>query len=168
MAEPRRSSRVAKPALTAAAAGSQASKLIQDGWNAFSAAEGEGGDGEESCTVKLYYGAGGSCEVCGATGQGHGHAEMDAIWKLFMDVCGGDIEKFRKYLGTLKIECEDKPCCRRCSAILGLLKAAATAGTKKTSKNMGSTEWSLVPDLRRLLEGLLGHPDAVLSELGSH
>jgi hypothetical protein len=93
---------------------------------------------------------------------------MDALWKLFIEVCDGDVAKFKKLIGTLEVECESKPCCRRCSAILGLLDAkAATNKTKKSTKNMGSTEWTLAPDLRKLLTDLLGEPDLVWSSFGS-
>lgn len=164
-----------------------ADAVVRRGYESFKAAAGAHSDGLMACTVTLYYrtsislgtikrsdlkpGASdtpvkvtllgyGSTE--GATGTGHGHAEMDALHDLFFDVCGGDPEKIlaTKERG-LWIQCEGKSCCLHCSAVLGLLNALpATHATTKSNKSMGSTQWSVPPKMRDCLSMLTGVPAA--------
>ena len=93
--------------------------------------------------------------ISGETGGGH--AEMDALKQLII-LCGYDAVRFTTVLGRgVTVGCTEKPCCYRCSCMLGALGIVATSGTKKSSKSMGSTQWgSLGPDERAFIEAYLG------------
>jgi hypothetical protein len=93
----------------------------------------EDSDGQQSCRVKLYYSDTKFFE--GKTGQGKGHAEMDALDK-FISHMNSQKTGLADY--TLRIRCEDKPCCVQCSAIMGALniKPFSVLGTKKTHEVM--------------------------------
>jgi hypothetical protein len=57
----------------------------------------------------------------------------------------------------VEVECTEKPCCYRCSCILGALGIVANDGTRKSSSSMGSTQWGgLGPEERDFIELYLG------------
>ena len=60
---------------------------------------------------------------------------------------------FEEYLGKdIRIKCEAKPCCRYCSAVLGLLGIRRwNRHTEKTWKTMGSTQWAITPNMRKFV-----------------
>lgn len=124
--------------------------LLDDGYAAFDTDEREFNDGEESCTATLTATdrANKSVKYLGETGKGAGHAEIHALVQ-FLKAISYSITAFDDY--NLTITCLSKPCCKRCSAVMGLLKIAATGGTYKSSKSMGSTSYSLPPDVRQFL-----------------
>jgi hypothetical protein len=107
-----------------------------------------------SCSAKLWYGEGATDFTEGNTGKGNGHAEMDALHK-FIPIMTSEKKEFKDYEGKLKIQCEGKPCCAQCSAILGALNIQPKRTenmTKKTYMPMtaGGT-WGLSIETRKLV-----------------
>jgi cytidine deaminase len=152
------------------------SEIAQDqlkvGFAGFNAEVGTGGSSSQDCSARLHYIIGDYVtglqfnHVEGSTGQGHGHAEMDALHKFWTDICAKDLTTFISY--RKKIQCESKPCCVRCSAVLGLLGIEALdEDTRKTRSTMGSTEWAVTPDVRELLAEVTSQPAQSFSSLGS-
>lgn len=143
--------------------------LMDTGYTNFKAQEvgPNEGDGTQSCDATLYYlpaGAGGGVwsNAKGSTADHNGHAEMAAIFNFWVNVCQ---ENYATFSGaTKRIECTSKPCCVRCSAILGLLLIARqSTATKKTSYTMGGTQWVLVEKLRQLLALATGKPATIFN-----
>lgn len=131
-----------------------AKQLLKEGYESFAASEGskDSGDGKETTEVKLYYGPTGSNTVPGKSGYGKGHAEMAALYEYYSKTHGNNERRFLANVGGTKLDCTSKPCCVRCSAILGLLGVQPYRdSTKKTQDTMGSTEWGMHPDLRNVL-----------------
>jgi hypothetical protein len=124
--------------------------FLQEGFVNFQAVStNDAGDGSEECTVTLHY-TGGSVE--GKTGNGHGHAEMDALHQLWADVCNKDVDTFLTYSRNLKLDCTDKPCCVKCSTVLGWMGVVPrTTATKKTPYTMGKTSWNVSTDVLNLI-----------------
>ena len=134
-------------------------------WSEFEAPETEaGGDGAADCMATLYYHPAGT--IPGSTGTGH--AEMVALDEFIRKICRMDPNEMRKYFdrehkrdrkgnllvspAKVRIECTAKPCCLRCSSVLGALKIGAMPGTFKTRRSMGSTQWGgLSPAVRGLI-----------------
>lgn len=86
--------------------------------------------------------------------SGAGHAEMRALTNYIQS--GGTVATLLALDSDDKVvQCEEKPCCAKCSAILGLLGFSGSARTKKTKSTMGSTQWALPPVLREALESEL-------------
>jgi hypothetical protein len=77
----------------------------------------------------------------GATGQGT-HAEMNAIVQ-FLQAINYNHNNFPNYV--LEIECLSKPCCKNCSAVLGLLGVH-----KHLAVLVYRGSWSNTGDLRRV------------------
>ena len=117
-------------------------KLLKVGYKAFDAAVSINGDGSESTEVTLYVYSGRRLrkQYIGRTGKGHGHAEMDALYQFVKDKTVPHANV------SLELSCTAKPCCVRCSAVLGLLNVStANDNTHKSPKAMGSTQWG-IPD----------------------
>jgi hypothetical protein len=160
--------RVYKPLELSAIAQDQ----LKVGFAAFNAEEGSGGSSSQDCDARLHYIIGNYQtglqfnHVEGSTGQGHGHAEMDALHKFWTEICVEDLTVFVSY--QKKIQCESKPCCVRCSAVLGLLGIEALdPDTKKTRATMGSTEWAVTSEVRDLLAQVTSQPAESFSSFGS-
>ncbi len=134
-------------------------------WSEFEAPETEsGGDGAADCMATLHYDP--ARTIPGSTGTGH--AEMVALDEFIKNVCRMDRGEMGKYFdrehkrdrkgkllvspAKVRIECTAKPCCLRCSSVLGALKIGAAPGTFKTRRPMGSTQWGgLSPAVRGLI-----------------
>lgn len=80
------------------------------------------------------------------------HAEMSALNDVLIRNGGNLDDVISHNLKT--VSCTAKPCCYRCSIVLGLLGfRPATPQTKKTCSGMGSTQWVLpVPLADRIKE----------------
>jgi len=88
----------------------------------------------------------------GATGKGHGHAEMDALHE-YIDAQGGvdnAVAHFKRARG-LVVECTEKPVCVRCTQVLKTLGFACSEDTKWGSDSMGSTEWGASMNVKAFL-----------------
>lgn len=104
----------------------------------------------ESCEATLYIGG---RRYDGATGRGHGHAEMDALHD-FVEAMGG-VEEAVAALGrykSLKVRCESRPVCSQCGAVLQALGFELySEETEWGDKTMGSTEWAVSMNVKALL-----------------
>lgn len=130
--------------------------LLKRGYKAFSATTYKGrGDGKAECQAKLKYDVG---TVAGDTDNNHGHAEMDCLHQLWVDVCGRDLDTFKQMLEDgLKIVCTAKPCCARCAAVLGAFGIAPSGKTYKTRRlQAGGGAWGMSLDLKDLMKQLFG------------
>ena len=97
----------------------------------------------------------------GSTGQGNGHAEMDALHNFIMSDPGGTgnvklsiaaCAKILKEASTPKaVYCPSRPCCLKCTTVLKGLKFKLASGTKWSEDSMGSTEWGVSMNVRTLL-----------------
>lgn len=123
--------------------------LLRAGYAAFIAPELNFGDGLETTTIKLHYDLpnGTSGAVVGDSNNGHGHAELDAIYQFWIAICHRDLATFQG--STLALACLDKPCCVHCSGILGLLGILAFPGTHKYTATAG-VSYAIPPELRAL------------------
>ncbi|MGA3238775.1 MAG: hypothetical protein ABSG03_21060 [Bryobacteraceae bacterium] len=129
--------------------------LLEVGYALFNAQERTFNDGNENCKATLYATNLMMQQTAypGATGQGT-HAEMNAIVQ-FLQAINYNHNNLPNYV--LEIECLSKPCCKNCSAVLGLLGVStSTQRTYKVNKAMGSTQWCLPPTFRDLLVNM-GH-----------
>jgi hypothetical protein len=126
--------------------------LLDDGYKLFRAEEQSFNDGNENCNAILYAHNHLTFQdddpYEGATGHGT-HAEMHALDQFLRRAINYDHHQLRNYL--LEIECVTKPCCKNCSAVLGLLDVGTRPKTYKVNKKMGSTQWCLPPDFRSFL-----------------
>lgn len=84
----------------------------------------------------------------GNTKNKRGHAEIDALYQFFKAAGWSDA-----VIGSydLEIDCPAKPCCVRCSAILGLLGVSAAPNQRKTTGTMGKTAYGAHPDFTEYL-----------------
>lgn len=129
--------------------------LLEVGYALFNAQERTFNDGNEDCKATLYvtdHLTMLQTPYDGATGQGT-HAEMNAIVQ-FLQAINYNHNNLPNY--ALEIECLSKPCCKNCSAVLGLLGVHKHLATYKVNKAMGSTQWCLPPTFRDLLV-TMGH-----------
>lgn len=166
--QPRRSTRKRRLSYTPG----QLSDIAQDqfvlGFDNFDVSEKKSDNSDQDCQATILYRIpprGRWRRIEGSTGEGHGHAEMDALHKLWVGVCGEDFAIYSGY--SLAVECLAKPCCCRCSAVLGLLGISATKGTYKTRATMGSTEWGVSREVRELLARVTSQPADAFYDLGS-
>ena len=83
--------------------------------------------------------------------HGCGHAEMDALAQY---VATGN-----NTFENMVLSCTTKPCCVRCSAVLGLLGIEACDRTLKYSKPMGSTEWGISDSVAKAVANHIGRDD---------
>ncbi len=112
-------------------------------------------DGSESTEVWLAWGGE---DFQGRTGQGHGHAEMDALHQIAIQIKSGDLDID---VGDKTVQCEAKPCCVNCASVLGLLGfVPLDDGTTKTRATMGSTQWTVTPAVKALVEEYVEGPVA--------
>jgi hypothetical protein len=146
---PRRSSRTKikpKPSVTR--------PTLKQGYYDFRAEEtDDSGDGSYSTAVVLAIGAQSSYN-----GTSNGiHAEMDALNQMLTAYQGtGTLEEFISDT-TKTVSCTSKPCCFRCSVVLGLFKFRPAADTtKKIKKGMGLTEWFLPEGVKTALNETYG------------
>lgn len=135
---------------------------IASGYAAFEAEESsDSGDGSQSTAVTLWV-SGKPYE--GATGVG-GHAEMNALLKVLADL--GDLDTVIA-TGGKTVECTAKPCCYRCSVVLGLLGFSAHSDdTTKTRSGMGGTQWAMPADLKRAVMAKYGDVGELMSFYGN-
>jgi hypothetical protein len=136
--------------------------VVQDGYDRFDANVANFNDGNEDCTALIWYVDTDSRwhYIAGATGKGAGHAEMHALSQFVTNVCNGSVETFNEYksYGSILVECEAKPCCRYCSAVLGLLGIGPKdSQTTKSPRRAGSTQWAIVSSLRTFLSDVTGY-----------
>jgi hypothetical protein len=111
---------------------------------------------DEDCAAELHFKIGDSIHtIVGKTGEGH--AEMNALRQLII-LCKYDAEVFTQILRAgVTVVCIEKPCCYRCSCILGALGIVASVGTRKNAKKMGKTQWGgLSEEDRAFIEAHLG------------
>ncbi|MEL6998531.1 MAG: hypothetical protein AAFP68_09750, partial [Pseudomonadota bacterium] len=127
-------------------------QTLWNGYIAFAANETTqttGGGNDTSATLligSIRYG-GSSTSVC--------HAEMDALNDILIGN-GDDLQAVIAHADK-KVECEAKPCCYRCSVVLGLLGFAPfDEKTLKTAKGMGQTQWVLPSPLKEELGKIYG------------
>ncbi|UCC53939.1 MAG: hypothetical protein JSV68_08185 [Anaerolineaceae bacterium] len=114
-------------------------QILREGFAAFQAqttTQTKGGGNSTTAILTVsgipYYG----------TSESVSHAEMDALNKLLI-AHGGSLDDIISH-NVKTVACTAKPCCYRCSIVLGLLRfKAATDSTKKTESGMGSTQWVL-------------------------
>ena len=133
--------------------------LLDDGYAAFGTTKLEFNDGNESCKATLtstHQKTRDVVKYTGETGKEAGHAEIHALLQ-FLKAISFSVTAFDEY--NLTITCLSKPCCKRCSAVMGLLKIAASDGTYKSAKSMGSTSYSLPPSVRQFLATKLSTTD---------
>jgi hypothetical protein len=70
--------------------------------------------------------------------------------------------------GGKTVACTAKPCCYRCSIVLGLLGfAPRTAATRKAQSGMGSTQWVLQEPLKSALTRRYGDIQTLLSNFSN-
>jgi hypothetical protein len=115
------------------------------GYAAFNATEGDKNDGSESCVATITANLGGPTAFSGSTGAQHGHAEMDALYKLLVAV---NWDPIAFAASNPVVECDDKACCLGCSAVLGLLGVAARPNTQKSAAFSKGPAYGLPPDVR--------------------
>jgi hypothetical protein len=124
--------------------------LLDEGFKLFDAKIRDFGDGREDCsaTLSAFYGeAMEQSDYEGTTKGGHGHAELDALYR-FLDDIGWDTNAFSNYV--LQITCTAKPCCKYCSAVMGLLGISPGHGTYKVNKSMGIS-YVIPPKIREFI-----------------
>jgi hypothetical protein len=151
--------------------------VVSTGYGRFAAAEGHSNDGSESCDAMIWYlnNRGHWKYIAGSTGKGAGHAEMHALSQFVTNICNGDLEVFRSIQafgdgnsGVL-VECESKPCCLYCSAMLGLLGIPPKdSKTKKAPQRMGGTQWGMTSSLRTFMSTASGYPASTLALIDSN
>jgi hypothetical protein len=146
--------------------------IVAAGYNSFAAIEQNFNDGAQDCTAAVWYPSPRSGRwkyLVGATGQGCGHAEMHALSQFTNNVCGNDVATFRDIRGgRLFVECESKPCCLYCSAVLGLLGIEPKdASTRKWKKRMGGTQWAITPQFRTFVANASGYNANDLAQFDS-
>jgi hypothetical protein len=137
-------------------------EFIRSGFEKFTAASGSEGDGSQSTQASLYIG---TKKYDGSTANGHGHAEMDGLYQFCQDKgedAAATLARYKK-----KVSCTSKPCCVKCSAILGHLGFAPKGATKKIYHTMGGTEWAAHADVRKLIMKITGVSEDVITGMGS-
>jgi len=109
---------------------------FQEMWDAFVATVKDKGDGSQSCEAEIQTTdlAGTTVTYYGSTANGHGHAEIDALFQCLTNI-GWSAGAFANLQVT--VSCTAKPCCKFCSAIMGNLGIGALDGTFKSTKSMG-------------------------------
>jgi hypothetical protein len=137
------------------------SETTSEWFNQFKAtlADSKAGDGKQATQVELFFtdpvGLIKTSQV-GVSGT-NGHAEMNALDAIFK-LHGYDQGKCATILDSgITVKCEAKPCCVRCSVVLGGIGAGAeTDNTKKINKTMGQTQWVVSQKLAEILATYLG------------
>lgn len=88
----------------------------------------------------------------GQTGNGHGHAEMDAL-DFLIGSLGNEVVEAVLQEGSVTLDCVGKPCCVQCSTMLGLLNIGPrTPATKKSRRTMlAGGAWSVSLRLKTFL-----------------
>lgn len=123
--------------------------LLETGYAAFTAVERDHNDGAQECAAVLTAtNAAGSTKYYGQSSKNSGHGELHAL-NQFLYQIGYNVATFGNY--ALTIECVSKPCCKHCSAIMGLLGIVPTVGTNKVWKSMG-VSYAIPPDVRTFLK----------------
>lgn len=85
----------------------------------------------------------------GYTGRGHGHAEMDALHN-FITLNDRSLDILQSARNKT-VSCPSRPCCRKCSAVLKKLGFKTVSGSSFSDTPMGSTEWGVSLEVRKLL-----------------
>lgn len=136
---------------------------MRECWEAFDAPEDPASDGEESCVATIYDRTRPKATYPGATGKGAGHAEMHGLLQL-LQACEKGGRSLEDLLLNEEVEvlCVDKPCCARCSVILGLLGVKARKGTTKTKFTMGSTSYSIADELKQFIMETFGYTEGAV------
>jgi hypothetical protein len=169
MSEQRTSTRTRKQNYTTEQLSRIAAEQLETGYDAFKATEtSASGSLTQDCQASLTYvltNETTSDHTDGDTKNGRGHAEMDAIHQFSVNKCRKDLATFTG--ATKSVSCTDRPCCVRCSAVMGLLSIRAETGTMKTRSTKGSTEWCVSPDVRDLLRQVTGEPADAFLQFGS-
>lgn len=94
------------------------------------------------------------------------HAEIDALNKILTDKHWSLDELIAVQNKTVK--CEQKPCCYRCSIVLGLLGFQPVSNTtRKTASGMGQTQWTLPTPLGDEMRAKYGDIVRLLSCYGN-
>lgn len=88
----------------------------------------------------------------GQTGNGHGHAEMDALDFLIGSMGKEAVEAVLQE-GAVTLDCVGKPCCVQCSTMLGLLNIGPRTPATKKSRNtmLAGGAWSVSLRLKTFL-----------------
>jgi hypothetical protein len=124
--------------------------LLEKGYLIFMAKVKDFNDGKQDCTATLtaihaVTKARGDFE--GSTKNGHGHAELDAIYQ-FLKAIRWDLTVYTDY--SIQVTCTSKPCCVYCSAVMGLMGIVPGHDTYKINKSMGIS-YAIPPDIRNFL-----------------
>jgi len=159
-AEPRYPQRKRKDSPSA---GGGAAQFILNGFDNFNATESSEGDGKNATAIKLKIG---KRVYPGATGLNHGHAEMDALYDFCKEHGDDAIAEFKK-AKVKTISCTKKPCCVKCSAIMGHLGFRPAAGTNKTYHTMGGTEWGVDPIVKKFIAAYASVSEDTITGMGN-
>lgn len=130
------------------------------------------GDGAQDCVALLTYNGAETGSIAGVTGV-EGHAEIHALSQFFRNVCKYDLPTFQKYQAlnikkvALQIQCTSKPCCVKCSVVLGGLGFRASENTYKNPIAMGKTEWVIHPNVIKFYCMALSIPPSGLEYLST-
>jgi hypothetical protein len=105
---------------------------------------------KESCEAELHIGG---VRIKGKTGQGNGHAEMDALhnfiakdpWKQrSIPLSTNFLVNQLSDTNIIKtVSCPSRPCCLKCTEVLRQLRFELASGTEWSNTPMGSTEWGV-------------------------
>jgi hypothetical protein len=133
--------------------------LLDEGFNLFKTQVLDFNDGDPNCSVILSAVDNNTLapddfhqyDYHGNTGNGHGHAELDALYQ-FLDAIKWNTNTFHNYF--LQITCTEKPCCKYCSAVMGHLGVTPGQGTYKTNRSMG-VSYTIPPPLRKFISVIL-------------
>lgn len=121
-------------------------QTLRNGYLAFNAGEvtPQAGGGNATQVTLVVNGV----NYVGNSGTGV-HAEMNAVAAAL--AAAGNLNALRQIAGKT-VDCRAKPCCYRCSIVLGLLGfSPQTHHTTKTRRGMGQTQWVLSEALREAL-----------------
>jgi len=140
--------------------------LWEQGFAAFATDERDFNDGAQDCGASLTVTGGVAAGTYhGMTGKDQGHAEIHALCQ-FLNAIGWDTGAFAGY--ALTVSCTAKPCCKFCSAVMGLFGIAAGEGTYKSQKTSRGTSYSRPPKVRTFLKKYLGVSEQrVMEELSN-
>ena len=130
---------------------------LQTWYDQFDAQPGAINDSEERCAATLYWHEGNKRmwhSIGGKTGTQYcSHAEMNALHE-FLGMIDWPTNANIFWAYDLEIECTSKPCCRQCSAVLGLLRIRPRGGTTKSLGN-NRAGWGLSNNMKQFLARLL-------------
>ena len=131
---------------------------VAEAWDNFAAAEQDGDHDDHSaqCRAVIFVDSADFDSdpegYEGQTGNGHGHAEMDALDFLIGSMGAQAVEAVLQE-GSVTLDCVGKPCCVQCSTMLGLLNIGPKTPATKKSRNtmLAGGAWSVSLRLKTFL-----------------